>query len=257
MARASSYRRITRPRLALPPLQMEWTGPGGVRPLPIRTIRCHSRKADPAAGFDLDAALAAYPACRGEPFDFSERMHRLCADIVSRCSALHHVRMERILIGVTQARSSRVHGLQARITPLRMPGGGVTRRKRGHVYQVQRCWMDGTELLYLMSFCLPRFQDQSFDEKFVTIFHELYHIAPSFDGDLRRHEGRCAIHTRSQKGYDRLMADLAREYLAGRPDPALFAFLRLNFAQLQRWHGSVRGYAIPVPKLVPLPTPLA
>ena len=30
------------------------------------------------------------------------------------------------------------------------------------------------------------------------------------------------------------MAKLARAYLAGDPDPALHAFLRLNFAQLRR-----------------------
>ena len=30
------------------------------------------------------------------------------------------------------------------------------------------------------------FLDQTFEEKLVTVFHELYHISPAFDGDLRR-----------------------------------------------------------------------
>ncbi len=52
-------------------------------------------------------------------------------------------------------------------------------------------------MLYLVTFCLPRFLDQDFDDKFITLFHELYHISPRFEGDLRRHEGRCALHSHS------------------------------------------------------------
>jgi hypothetical protein len=117
---------------------------------------------------------------------------------------------------------------------------------------VQRYLVGGREMLYLLTFCLPRFLDQDFDDKFITLFHELYHISPSFDGDLRRHPGRCAIHSSSKRRYDQHMAALAREYLASRPDPALHAFLRLNFAQLERRHGSVVGAIVPRPKLIPV-----
>ena len=119
-------------------------------------------------------------------------------------------------------------------------------------YQVQRFVVGGQDVLYLMTFCLPRFLNQPFDDKLVTLFHELYHIGPQFDGDLRRHAGRCAFHSRSQRHYDRRMAELARAYLTGGPDPALHAFLRLDYAQLWQRHGSVVGVVVPRPKLVPL-----
>jgi hypothetical protein len=118
---------------------------------------------------------------------------------------------------------------------------------------VQRYVVGEQEMLYVVTFCLPRFLDQDFDDKFITLFHELYHISPSFDGDLRRHEGRCAIHSRSKRGYDAHMAELAREYLAQGADPALHAFLRLNFAQLQHRHREVVGVVVPRPKLIPVP----
>jgi hypothetical protein len=146
------------------------------------------------------------------------------------------------------------------VTPLRFRGGKLTRKRRGVHYQVQRYFVGGREMLYLMTFCLPRFLEQEFDDKFITIFHELYHISPAFDGDLRRHEGRYCIHSHSQRCYDAQMADLARQYLASQPDPGLHAFLRLDFAQLVRRHGSVVGVTVPRPKLIPLanaPTPLA
>jgi hypothetical protein len=118
---------------------------------------------------------------------------------------------------------------------------------------VQRYFVDGREMLYLITFCLPRFLDQDFDDKFVTLFHELYHISPAFDGDLRRHGGRCELHTQSKRHYDGHMADLARGYLANGADRSLHAFLRLDFAQLRHRHGSVEAVVVPRPRLVPLP----
>jgi predicted metallopeptidase len=188
----------------------------------------------------------------GLPFDFTRHIRRLCDDVVIRCDELAHIDVSRLLIAITQARSSKPYGLQARVTPLRFQGGRLTRRRRGVIYQVQRYFLDSREFLYLVTFCLPRFLDQTFDDKLITLFHELYHIGPAFDGDLRRHQGRYALHTGSQKCYDQHMAKLKRQYLTRRPDPALFAFLHLDFGQLRHKHGSVAGVVVPRPKLIPL-----
>jgi hypothetical protein len=187
-----------------------------------------------------------------EPFDFGGHMVRLVRDIVQRCPELGHIEVSRLLVGMTPARNGRAHGLQARVTPLRFAHGELTRRRRGVTYQIQRYYHGAHEFLYLMTFCLPRFLDQDFSDKLITLFHELYHIHPSCNGDLRRHEGRYAIHSHSRHHYDRHMADLARAYLSGGPEPVLHAFLRLNFAQLQERHGSVAGTVVPRPKMIPV-----
>jgi len=230
------------------PLVYRWGG--GDAPLPVRALRPR-RSATPAL-----PGLAAPPwqptGELGQPFDFTGHMRRLGADIVRRCEELRHIDVSRLLFGVTQARNGRVFGLQARVTPLRFPRGHLTRQRRGVTYQVQRYFLGATEFLYLVTFCLPRFLDQEFDDKLVTLFHELYHINPAFDGDLRRHDGRYCVHSHSQRQYDQRMAFLAREYLASRPDPALHAFLRLNFSQLAQRHGSVTGIVVPRPKMIPV-----
>jgi hypothetical protein len=176
----------------------------------------------------------------------------LCLDLCRRSPELGHIDVGRLLIAMTQARSSQTHGLQARVTPLRFRHGQLTRRRRDGEYQVQRYFVGDCEMLYLVTFCLPRFLDQDFDDKFITLFHELYHISPAFEGDLRRHEGRYALHSHSKRGYDAHMAHLARAYLATRPDRTLHDFLRLNFAQLQHRHGSVVGVVVPRPRLIPI-----
>jgi hypothetical protein len=219
------------------------------KPLPVRTIRTFARSG--SQGDDGRAIREAGP--EKPPFDFCGHMRRLCADIRQRCPGFDHMDIGRMLFAVTQARNRHPHGLQARVTPLRFREGRLTRQRRGVTYQVQRYLIGSQEILYLVTFCLPRFLDLDFDEKFVTLFHELYHINPAFDGDLRRHGGRYSIHSHSQRRYDEHMARLARQYLAGGADPAVHAFLRLNFAQLQHRHGKVTGVMVPRPKIIPVP----
>lgn len=245
----SSPLRNLDPRRRRLPLVLHWHE--AARPLPLRAIQVPGRPRIRLPDLPPPAWLPTGPA--DQPFDFCGHVQRLCLDIAARCQALNHLDVPRLLFGVTQARGSRMHGLQARVTPLRFHGGNLTRMRRGVPYQVQRYFVNAREMLYLVTFCLPRFLDQEFDDKLITLFHELYHISPSFDGDLRRHPGRCAIHTASQRRYDEHMARLARDYLAGKPDPTLHAFLRLDFNQLQKRHGSVVGVVVPRPKLIPLP----
>ena len=125
-------------------------------------------------------------------------------------------------------------------------------RRRGTPYQVQRFRVNGVEILYLVTFCLPRFLNREFEDKLVTVFHELYHISPAFNGDLRRHGGRYCAHTHSQKRYDAHMLRLVRGYLDNGADDARQAFLKLSFAQLCRRHGSVVGLHLPRPMLIPI-----
>jgi hypothetical protein len=138
------------------------------------------------------------------------------------------------------------------VTPLRFRHGQLVRIRDGVTYRVQRYFVDGQEMLYLVTFCLPRFLDQSFDDKIITLFHELYHISPQFEGDLRRLDGRCALHSRSKREYDAQMAVLARSYLSSGADPTLHAFLRLDFAQLAHRHQHVVGVVVPRPRLLPV-----
>jgi hypothetical protein len=230
------------------PLVLSWQGPD--RPLPVRPVRVPPRSRRRTVGLEAPPWLDT--GAEGEPFDFCAGVRRLAADVARRCPELAHIDVSRILFAVTQARAGHRHGLQARVTPLRFRGGQLRRKRGGVTYQVQRYVVDGQEMLYLVTFCLPRFLDQGFDDKMITLFHELYHISPAFEGDLRRLGGRCELHSHSKSRYDAHMATLARAYLAGGADKSLHAFLRLDFAQLAHRHGSVVGAVVPRPRLLPV-----
>ncbi len=185
-------------------------------------------------------------------FDFCRAMSALCRDVCARHPEFRHIRMEEVAVTFAQARSPVEWGVQARLTPLRFEGGSRVQRRNGRLWTVQRVVHDGRECLYLLTFLLPRFLNLSFDEKLVTVFHELFHISPDFDGDIRRFSGSCYVHTGSQKNYDRQMAVFASEYLRLGAPEELTGFLRLDFAKLQREMGDVVGLRIAIPRLIPL-----
>jgi hypothetical protein len=187
-----------------------------------------------------------------DPFDFSAAMLALCSDIAGRCEGLRHVRMSRVLVSFTPCRNRSRYGLQARVTPLRFRDGALSRGHGPVEYRVQRFFVDGREMLYVLTFCLPRFLDQSFEEKLITVFHEMYHFSPAFDGDLRRHPGRYTVHSHSKEWYDRHMAELVKGYVADHPDPQSFSFLRAGYRELWERHRGIVGTVVPRPKLLPV-----
>lgn len=186
------------------------------------------------------------------PFDFTGAMRALCDDVVARLDEFRHVRMDEVAVAFAQARRRVPHGLQAKLTPLRFEGGTLVTSRGRRTWTVQRLFHGDREMLYILTFYLPRFQDQPFREKFVTVLHELFHIGPRFDGDIRRMEGRYHVHSHSQRDYDRQMGELADRYLASGPPRELYEFLERPFRELADRHGGVVGLQVPIPKLIPV-----
>ena len=173
--------------------------------------------------------------------------------MAARLPEFAHVRMGQVAVAFCQTRSATVYGLYATLTPLRFPGGATETVRRGRRYGIRRLYdPSGREILYILSFYLPRFLDLDFRQKLTTTAHELWHISPQFDGDVRRYEGRCYAHSASKRQFDRLSQALAERYLAAQPLETSYAFLRANYRDLVDAHGHVYGTRIAAPKLVPL-----
>ena len=185
-------------------------------------------------------------------FDICAALRTLCADVSRRHAAFQHVDMTRVAVTYAQTRSPVEWGMQAKLTPMRFEGGALTCVRDGRTWGAQRLYQDGREMLYILTFYLPRFLNLSFDEKLVTVFHELYHISPEFDGDMRRFAGACYMHTGSQAAYDQQMAVYVREYLARLPKDRYPNWLRYDFSELRRRYGAVVGLRLAVPRLIPL-----
>ena len=185
-------------------------------------------------------------------FDFTLHMRRLCEDMTDRLAELRHIDLSRVAISFSQTRTRALHGMFASLTPMRFADGRKTMVRQGRRWAIQRLTSpSGREMLYILSFYLPRFFQLEFREKLVTIVHELWHISPEFNGDLRRYEGRCYAHSRGGS-HDRQSEALADRWLAERPPETLYSFLRLDFQELQARYGQVIGVRVSTPKLLPI-----
>jgi hypothetical protein len=186
-------------------------------------------------------------------FDFTLHIRRVCEDMIARLDELRHVDMSRVAVSFAQTRQAGCQGMYASLTPLRFADGQMHVFRRKRRWGIQRLFdPDGREMLYILNFYLPRFLDLSFREKLVTTLHELWHVGPKFDGDVRRLGSRCFAHGPSHKQYDARIEVFVDRWLSLGPPSELYDFLRLNFRELVARHGRVFGRRTRSPKLVPL-----
>src|SRR5215510_4917784 len=191
-------------------------------------------------------------------------------DIVSRVSTLSFIDVTDLLVFARPGRSDAAGAFatcHCLSLPPSEPGyyfwrdrrtGRITRRSEWFITKSPVMTISNRPLKYLFSFTLPRFCDQSLDRskkerfypgvedpwmaKLDTVVHELYHVDPQLTGIRRieRSDGTYSANCHSGEFFEQV-ADMVHTYLRSKPDPALFDFLRDDFAALDRKHGGIVG----------------
>lgn len=201
--------------------------------------------------------------------NYTERITLLIDDVVRRVPALAYIDPSQVLVFARFGRSD-ADGAYATCHCLNLPAsepghyfwqdratGRVTRRSEWFVTRSPVVHVGTAPVEYLISFCLPRFCDQSFARsrkhdlypdaepwlaKLDTIVHELYHVDPDGCGIRRilRGDGSVSPHAHSPSFF-RDVSRMVRGYLASRPDPEMYEFLRYDFDELVQRDGGVVG----------------
>lgn len=185
--------------------------------------------------------------------NFTDRMHLICVDMTQCVPALSHIDMRKVAVGFCQTRVDSPYGRYATLVPLRFQNGAEEEVRRGRKVTLQKIInSQGIEMLYLLNFYVPRYFKGNFNERISTIAHELMHISPRFDGDIRRFAGRCYAHSGNQKKYDAIADSLAQEWLAKCQNPDLYDFLQLSFEQMLQKYGRISGSKYKSPKIIPV-----
>jgi hypothetical protein len=185
--------------------------------------------------------------------NLTRELESLVTDIVNRVDALRHIDSSRVLICVASTRGGGIHGTFAKIHPLRFRGGEssiqVKRGRKTCICTMPTVTLKGVEMLYIVYFLVPRFFNLPLREKLITVFHELYHVSPCFDGDIRRFPGRNYAHGASRKRYNAVMAGLVDEYLRMVDPVAVPEFLQGDMAALRERFRTIVGRRFPAPKI--------
>jgi hypothetical protein len=177
-------------------------------------------------------------------------LSEIAAHICRNVEIFSHIDPDDLLVCYAQAKKKSLHGMYAKIHPTRFRGGEQRIEHRGREFAYPTIEIDSRRILYVLYFYYPRFQNLRFQTKLLTIFHELYHISPKFDGDIRRFPGKYYAHGKSQKEYDaRLKVEIAA-YLKKFNDNELLDFLRMDFKELQKKFGRVVGTTMKMPRAV-------
>ncbi|GAW67899.1 hypothetical protein GPEL0_01f3985 [Geoanaerobacter pelophilus] len=159
---------------------------------------------------------------------------------------------DRLLVCVSTGRTTR-GGSLAKIHPLRFAGGErsvkARRGRRSVLCTMPTIKHQGEEMLYVIYFLVPRFLELPQREKLITIFHELYHISPACDGDIRRFPGRNYAHGSSTKSYNLLMGKLVDAYLEMIPEHSSLDFLEGDLASLRSRHKAIVGRRLQAPRI--------
>ena len=199
--------------------------------------------------------------------NYTERIALLMQDIVRRTSSLSFIDLSEVLIFARFGRSE-AEGAFATCHCLTLPEsepgyffwrdrstGELTRRSEWFVTKSPTVRLGDTSIKYLISFVLPRFCDQTLERsrkadlypgapgwiaKLDTVVHELYHIDPDESGIRRfvRADGSDSMRSHGPQFYEHV-AEMVKAYLASEPDPAIYEFLKEDFAALNARYGGV------------------
>src|SRR5689334_12203883 len=201
--------------------------------------------------------------------NYTERLTLLMQDVVSRVPTLSFIDMADVLVFARSGRSN-AEGAFATCHCLSLPASEpgyyfwrdrtthkLTRRSEWFVTKSPVVSVGGREIKYLVSFALPRFCDQSLDRsrkerfypgaepwvaKLDTVIHELYHIDPECKGIRRieREDGTYSANCHGNRFFEQV-AEMVDCYIASRPDPAIYDFLKLDFDATVASTGGIVG----------------
>ena len=201
--------------------------------------------------------------------NYTERLTLLMQDIVARVPTLSFIDIADVLVFARAGRSN-AEGAFATCHCLSLPPSEpgyyfwrdrtthtLTRRSEWFVTKSPVVSVGGRAIKYMISFALPRFCDQSLDRsrkerfypgaepwmaKLDTVIHELYHIDPELAGIRRieREDGTYSANCHGHRFFEQV-SEMVTAYLATKPNPAVYDFLREDFSTLDGRHGGVVG----------------
>ncbi len=186
--------------------------------------------------------------------NLSDFLHDLIADICRHTSFFSHIDTEKIHICISSNRAGGRGATFGKVVPLKFKGGEEVLYHRGKCYVMPKIEVHSIRILYLIYFYMPRFTDLAPIEKLRVIFHELYHIHPEFNGDIRRFGKNGSAHGTSKKKFDTQFERELIAYSFAIRTTSVWDFLSLDTRGIFKNYQEVLSYRMKVPKPIILET---
>jgi len=180
--------------------------------------------------------------------NITDLLSDLIINISNSCSLFSHIDPDKVTVCIASSRSGTRGGIWGKLVPLRFENGSRIVRHRDSFYAMPEISRNSISQLYLVYFYMPRFFDLDAYEKLKVVFHELYHIDPGFNGDIRRMAKVKAAHGHSRKHFDLHFKDELDGFFSLIKGSAMMDFLSMNSLMLYSDYSRVMGYRTKVPR---------
>jgi len=160
--------------------------------------------------------------------------------------------INRMLICCASNRSDSRGGIYGKLVPLKFEDGSDIINFHGRTYTIPKIIHNNIEIRYLIYYYHPKFFDISARDKVNVMFHELYHINPEFNGDIRRMGKFKKAHGHSKKSFEEKYLDNAEEFYSYVKGTPYHAFLEMNSRDLQNSFKKIKCRRMKTIKPVPV-----
>lgn len=141
--------------------------------------------------------------------------------------------INKILICCASNRKDFKGATYGKLLPLRFKDGSEIIKHNGRFYTIPKVKINNIEILYIIYFYIPKFINLSAKDKVNVMFHELYHINPEFNGDIRRMGKFKSAHGHSRKSFEEKYIEFADTFFTGIKETPYYNFLQMNSEDIQ------------------------
>ncbi len=185
-----------------------------------------------------------------QSINLTDTLTLLIHEIVKETEEFKSFDVNKILICCSENRTTGKGGIYGKLLPMRFENGVEIVRHKDLYYTIPKVKVNNIEMLYILYFYIPKFFDLSPEKKIHIIFHELYHINPDFNGDIRRMGKVKTMHGHSKKEYDKACIDEAEKFYCKIKETSFHAFLELNSIELKERFAALNYKKMKKPKPV-------
>jgi predicted metallopeptidase len=172
------------------------------------------------------------------------------ASAVEFSHSFRHVDIRSLLVCVSSNKVTGRGGSYGKLVPMRFRNGSEFLQHNRRLYTIPRVYHNDARILYLVYFYMPRFLDLPPREKLRVIFHELYHIDPTFNGDIRRMGAVKSAHGFSKKHFNSLFEKDASGFMESITGTEMHSILSMTSDLLYAAYETVVARRMKIPRPV-------
>ena len=161
-------------------------------------------------------------------------------DMIKTTEEFNMFDLSKILICCASNRKDFRGATYGKLLPLRFKDGSEIIKHNGKLYTIPKVKINNTELLYIIYFYIPKFFNLSAKDKINVMFHELYHINPGFNGDIRRMGKVKSAHGHSKKNFEEKYIEYADTFYNSIQKAPYYNFLTMNTDDIQNQFSSIK-----------------